>query len=195
MTSQEKFTIFERLGKDWKLVFARGVIMLCMGALIVIASVFNPDGSIMHGSDFSWLPVLGFVIILIGLLECYDGYFAKETGRFFLHVQNGVLDLVTGCLISFSISGNPDRLSLLLVAYLVTKAVLRIILCVVVEFPQRQSMNIGAGISIFLGFLLWEGWPSSAAWFMSLCLGLDIALRGWSLTQFSDWLKNQLQPQ
>lgn len=195
MHQKDKFTGFERLGKDWKMVMARGIIMLLMGLSITIASLFNPSGSIMHGSDFSWLPVLGFVIILIGLLESYDAYVAKDTGQFFLHLQNGVFDLIVGSLVSFSISGNPDRLGLLLVAYLIIKAILRIVLTTVTEFPQRESMTIGAGVSILLGFLLWGEWPSSAAWFMSLCLAVDIALRGWSQTLFSIWLKNQLPPQ
>jgi len=195
MSNIENMKGFERLGKDWKLVKARGSIMLFTGVFIAIASMFNPSGSIMHGSDFSWLPLLGFVIIFIGFLESYDAYIAKDTGRFFLHLQNGVFDLIVGSLVSFSISGNPDRLSLLLVAYLVIKAILRIILAAATEFPQRQSMTIGAGVSIFMGFLLWEGWPSSAAWFMSLCLAVDIGLRGWSQIKFSNWLKDQLHSQ
>jgi len=125
MSPQEKFTDFERLGKDWKLVLARGVIMLVIGISIAIASMFNPSGSIMHGSDFSWLPLLGFVIIFVGLLESYDAYVAKKTDRFFLHVQNGVFDLIVGSLVSFSISGSPNRLSLLLVAYLIIKLTVR----------------------------------------------------------------------
>jgi uncharacterized membrane protein HdeD (DUF308 family) len=169
--------------------------MLTMGVFIALASLFNPSGSIMHGSDFSWLPVLGFVIILVGVMESIDAYIAKDTGRLFLHLQNGVLDLVVGSLVSFSISGKPDRLSLLLVSYLIAKAVMRIILAALTNFPRRQSINIGAGASIFLGFLIWGEWPSSAAWFMSFCLGADIALRGWSLTQFSHWLKEQAQAQ
>jgi len=56
-------------------------------------------------------------------------------------------------------------------------------------------MNIGAGVSVLLGFLLWEGWPSADAWFMSLCLAVDVGLRGWSQTMFAVWLRKQLHAQ
>jgi uncharacterized membrane protein HdeD (DUF308 family) len=191
MDQEQNTAGFESLGMAWPMVLVRGVIMFISGLFIAIASVFNPDGSLMYGSEFSWLPVSGFVVILVGLTEAYDAHASKSLGHYFLHLQSGVFDLVAGCLISFSISGTPDRLSLLIVSYLVVKAILRTLLARAIQLPQRYTMTIGASVSILLGLLIWSNWPSPGAWFMSLCLGVDITLRGWSQILFSFWLKNQ----
>ena len=165
--------------------------MLLIGASLAIASMFNPGGSVMHAGDFSWLPVAGFVVLLVGFLECFDAVIAKELRDFFLHLQSGVLDVVVAGLIIFSIGDNPARLSLLLVAYLIVKATMRIILSHATQLPQKASTMLGAGVSMVLGFLMWAQWPTSAAWFLAFCLSTDIGLRGWSLMMFAFWLKRQ----
>jgi uncharacterized membrane protein HdeD (DUF308 family) len=163
--------------------------MLLVGASLAGASVFNPGGSIMHAGDFSWLPLAAFVVLTVGLLECFDAFIAKELRDFFLHLQSGVLDVVVATLIIFSIGGHPDRLSLLLVAYLTVKATVRITLAHATQLPQKSSTLLGAAVSILLGLLMWVQWPSSDAWFLAFCLSTDIGLRGWSLMMFAFWLR------
>ncbi|MGZ8906877.1 MAG: hypothetical protein ACXW1U_14290, partial [Methylobacter sp.] len=51
--------------------------------------------------DFSWLPVCGFIVLAVGLLECFDAVIAKELGDFFLNLQNGV----------FYVSGTEEQLA------------------------------------------------------------------------------------
>jgi hypothetical protein len=53
--------------------------------------------------DFSWLPVCGFVVLAVGLLECFDAFLANELSDFFMNLQNGVLDVAVAGLIIFSI--------------------------------------------------------------------------------------------
>lgn len=191
MNLSDKFSKFEHFSTDWRRLLGRGFIMLVIGTTLAIASVFNPGGSVMHAGDFSWLPVAAIVVLLLGLLECFDAVIAKELRDFFLHLQSGVLDVVVATLIIFSIGGDPARLSLLLVAYLIVKATIRIILAYVTQLPQRASTTLGAAVSIVLGFLMWVQWPTSAAWFLAFCLSVDIALRGWAVMMFAFWLKRQ----
>ncbi len=191
MSLSEKFSSFERFSTDWRRLFARGLTQLGVGASLIVASVFNPEGSILHAGDFSWLPVAGFVMLLFGLLECIDAAMAKELRDFFLHLHNAVLDVVVAGLIIFSIGGHAERLSLLLVAYLIVKAAIRIILAHVTQMPQRSSIMAGASVSIVLGLLMWAQWPTSEAWFLAFCLSTDIGLRGWSMMMFALWLKQQ----
>jgi uncharacterized membrane protein HdeD (DUF308 family) len=42
-----------------------------------------------------------------------------------------------------------------------------------------------------MGFMIWMGWPSTAGWFLSLCLNVEIAVRGWAIIIFALWVKNQ----
>lgn len=191
MSLAEKFSSFERFSTDWRRLFGRGLTQLLIGVSLTIASVFNPDGSIMHAGEFSWLPMAAFVILFVGALECLDAAIAKELRDFFLHLQSGVLDVVVASLVIFSISGDPERLSLLLVAYMLVKAIIRIVLIFATRLTQRSSAVIGSAASILLGMLMWVQWPTSAAWFLAFCLSADIGLRGWSMMMFALWLRDQ----
>jgi len=169
----------------------RGSLMLLIGVGLVVATVFKHDVIIMQVRDFSWLPVCGFVVLAVGLLECFDAFIAKDLGDFFLNLQNGVLDVVVAGLIIFSIGDDPARLSLLITAFLIVKGIFRITLAYATQIPNIVSTSVGAGISIILGLLIWLEWPSSAGWFLAFCLSAEIGLRGWALIMFAFWIKAQ----
>ncbi len=189
MRLNEKFASFEQFSTDWRRILMRGMTQLLIGASLALAALFNPHGSILHAGDFSWLPVAAIVILAVGTLECLDALFAKELRDFFLHLQNGVLDVVVALLIIFSIGGYAERLSLLLVAYLLVKAIIRIVLVIATQLSQRNATVIGAACSIAMGLSMWLQWPTSAAWFLAFCLSADIALRGWSMILFAIWMR------
>jgi len=191
MNLREKFSKTEYVGTDWRRLLIRGSLMLLIGAGLVVATVFKHDVIIMQVRDFSWLPVCGFVVLAVGLLECFDAALAKELGDFFLNLQNGVLDVAVASLIIFSIGDDPARLSLLITAFLIVKGIFRLTLAYATQMPANVSTSVGAGVSIILGLLIWLEWPSSAGWFLAFCLSAEIGLRGWSLIMFAFWIKAQ----
>jgi uncharacterized membrane protein HdeD (DUF308 family) len=191
MNLREKFSTLEYAGTNWLRLLIRGLLMLLIGAGLVAGTVFQHDVIIMQVRDFSWLPVCGFVVLAVGLLECFDAAIAKELADFFLNLQNGVMDVIVASLIIFSIGGDPARLSLLIAAFLIIKGIFRITLAYATQIPNIVSTSIGSGISIILGLLIWLGWPSSAGWFLALCLSAEIGLRGWALMMFGFWIKAQ----
>lgn len=191
MNLREKFSKIEYVGTDWRRLLIRGSLMLLIGVGLVIATVFKHDMIIMQVRDFSWLPVCGFVVLVVGLLECFDAAIAKELRDFFLNLQNGVLDVVVAGLIILSIGDDPARLSLLIAAFLIVKGIFRMTLAFVTQLPNIVSTSVGAGVSIILGLLIWLDWPSSAAWFLAFCLSAEIGLRGWALIMFAFWMKSQ----
>jgi uncharacterized membrane protein HdeD (DUF308 family) len=191
MNIQKKFDHFGRFGTDWRRLLVRGSIMLCIGAVLAVAALFKPDVIIMNAREFSWLPAAGGVVLMVGLLECFDAFIAKELRDFFLNLQNGVFDVVVAVLIIFSIGDDPARLNLMIAAFLMVKGILRIIMAHATQLPHKTSTIIGASVSFLLGVLIWIDWPSSAAWFLALCLSSDIGFRGWSLMMFAFWVKMQ----
>jgi uncharacterized membrane protein HdeD (DUF308 family) len=193
MSLREKFSKLEHFGTDWRRLLIRGSLMLFIGVGLVVVTVFKPDVMIMQVRDLSWLPVCGFVVLWVGLLECFDAAIVKELRDFFLNLQNGVLDVVVAALIIFSIGDDPARLSLLITAFLIVKGVFRLTLAYATQIPNIVSTSVGAGVSIILGLLIWLEWPFSAAWFLAFCLSAEIGLRGWSLIMFAFWIKSQNQ--
>ncbi|MGZ8219074.1 HdeD family acid-resistance protein [Methylomagnum sp.] len=180
---------FEHFGMSWKRVMLRGAGTCLIGFALALAALFNPNAMLLHASEFSWLPAGGLVLGLVGLLECLDAAIAREPRDFFLHLQNGILDVVVGALIILSLGGDPARLSLLLAGFLIVKGIFRLVLAQAMNLRQKTTALVGGGISVLLGLLIWAEWPSVAAWFLAFCLGAEIGLRGWSLMQLGHWLK------
>ena len=189
MKLRENFSNLEYAGTDWRRLLFRGIVMLIAGTLLVFSTLFKPDVIIMQIRDFSWLPVCGVVIFIVGCLECFDAAITKDLRSFFLNLQNGVLDVVVSGLIIFSIGDDPIRLSLLIAAFLMIKGIFRLTLAYATQLPNMVSTSVGAGVSIFLGLLIWLEWPSSAVWFLALCLSAEIGLRGWAGIMFAYWVK------
>ncbi len=191
MTIQKKFEHFGHYGTDWRRLLVRGAIMLCIGAMLVIAALFKPDVMMFSTREFSWLPIVAFVILTVGLLECFDAYIARELRDFFLNLQNGVFDVVVGVLIFFSIGDDPARLNLMIASFLMVKGILRTIIAYATQMPHKTSAMIGACISFLLGLLIWVEWPTSAAWFLAVGMSADIGFRGWSLIMLAIWVRMQ----
>jgi uncharacterized membrane protein HdeD (DUF308 family) len=191
MSFRDKFSEFSHLSNDWRRVLTRGVLMLLIGVTLIAFTLFKPDVMLFHARDTSWLPICGFVVLAVGLLECFDALIAKELKDFFLNLQNGLLDVVVGSLIVFSSGETSIRLGLLIAAFLIIKGAFRIILSYGINSSNVTSTRIGAGVSIMLGLLIWMQWPSSAAWFLAFCLSTEIALRGWATIMLALWLQSQ----
>jgi uncharacterized membrane protein HdeD (DUF308 family) len=188
MPWQAMLSRFERFGMDWRRVLLRGAMTCLIGLSLAMAALFNPDAMLLHARDFSWLPAGGLAVLAVGILEGLDAAIAKESRDFFLHLQNGILDVVVGGLIVFGIGGDPSRLSLLIAAFLMAKGLFRIVLAQAMRLRKASTLVVG-GISVLLGFLISAEWPSAAAWFLAFCLAAEIGLRGWALMTFAFWLK------
>lgn len=191
MSWRDKFYQFESFSTHPARLQMRGTTLLAVGALLASASVLNPNASLLHASEFSWLPATGLVLMVVGLLECLDAAIAEEARDYFIHLPIGLLDLVIGVLVIFSINGNPDRLNLMIAAFLLNKGMLRMINAYGTQLPNKTSTLAGAWVSIVLGIVIGIIWPKCPAWFLSLCMSLDIGLRGWALINLADWLRQQ----
>jgi uncharacterized membrane protein HdeD (DUF308 family) len=191
MNLREKFSTLEHAGTSWLRLLIRGSLMLIIGLGLVAGTLFKHDVIIFQVRDFSWLPVCGLVVLVVGLLECFDAVIAKKLEDFFLNLQNGVLDVVVAGLIIFSVGDDPARLSLLIAAFLIVKGIFRLTLAYATHIPNIVSTSVGSGVSIILGLLIWLQWPSPAGWFLALCLSAEIGLRGWALVMFAFWIKAQ----
>lgn len=195
MNFRDKFSEFSHLSTDWRRVLTRGVLMLVIGATLIALTISKPNVMLFHARDTSWLPICGFVLLAVGLLECFDALIAKELKDFFLNLQNGILDVVVAVLLVLSSGDDPVRLSLLIAAFLMIKGIFRIIISYAINSANVTSTRIGAGVAILFGLFIWMQWPSSAAWFLAFCLSSEIALRGWATLMLALWLQSQQVPE
>ena len=191
MNPFKKFFHVERFEMDWRRLLAQGIVIMLMGMGLILVSTVRSHVIILSARDLSWLPASGMVILALGLLECLDAFLAKESRDFLQNLQVGVLDTVMGALIIFSVAEEPARFSLMITNYLIVRGIVRITLIYALQLPRAALSSIGGLISIVMGFMVWMGWPSTAGWFLSLCLNIEIAVRGWAIIIFALWVKKQ----
>ena len=176
---------------DWRRLIVQWFIVMFLGVFMALASVINPDAIVLSAREFSWLPMSGMLIFVLGLLECLDALLAKKQRDVLQNLQVGVLDTVVGALIFLSVSGTIYRLSLMIAAFLMVRGIVRIILAYALELPLRLTTSLGGLVSIISGFLIFQEWPVPDGWFISLCLNIEIAFRGWAGITFALWIRRQ----
>lgn len=181
----------ERFEVNWRRLLAQGVVIMLMGIALVLVCTVRSDVVILSAKDLSWLPASGMVILALGLLECLDAFLAKEMRDFLQNLQVGVLDTVIGLLIILSVADEPARFSMMIANYLIVRGIVRITLIYALQLPRAALSSIGGFLAIIMGFMIWMGWPSTAGWFLSLCLNIEIAVRGWAIIIFALWVKKQ----
>ncbi len=168
----------------------RGIAMIFLGAGIAILCLVAPE-VYMLGESYSWIPVIGVVVILVGVFRCLDAFATETAQGFLVNMQGGVLDVVVGTIVLFSINFEADDLNLLIVGYMISQGIYRNILLSVAKVANPLSNRITGVISIILGMLIWGDWPTSASWFVALSLSIDISFRGWALIVLASALKKE----
>ena len=179
----------ENYSISWIRFFIQGMILLGLGITFAISSVMNTDAVIMSAREFSWLPAAGLIIFVLGLQEILDAFITKIPREFLQNLQVGILDAVVGGLIIFSVSGPPQRLSLMIAAFLIVRGAVRIILVQALHLPNAVLTSFFGIIAILLGLLISVEWPTDQGWFLSLCLTVEIAFRGWAMIMFGLWVR------
>jgi len=165
----------------------RGNAMLFIGGGIAMLSIIAPN-VYMLGGDVSWIPVIGIILLLVGVLRCIDGLVSDTAQGFLFNLQGGILDVVVGFLVVFSSSTEVNYLNLLIVGYMLIQGIYRNILLNVTETPNPLARRITGLISIILGLMIWIDWPASM-WFISFSLSVDISFRGWAMITMASSLK------
>ncbi len=150
MNFLKKMSRFEGFEHDWRRLMVQGLIILLVGILLALASTVNSDAIILSAREFSWLPVSGLFIFLLGLMEFVQSFLAKHQRDSVQNLQVGVLDAVIGAMIVLSISGDFSRLSLMISAFLIVRGIVRIVFVFTLKLPHKVSTAMGGGLSIIL---------------------------------------------
>jgi uncharacterized membrane protein HdeD (DUF308 family) len=167
-----------------------GSSMIFLGVLIAILSLVAPNVS-MIGLHTSWFPVIGVVVLLVGVFRCIDGLASETAQGYLFNMQGGILDIVVGFLVIFSDNTTANNVNLLVVGYLLTQGIYRNVLLSFAEMPNPRSNRATGLISIILGIMVWVNWPTSM-WFIAFSLSVDISFRGWVLIVMASSLKANL---
>lgn len=179
----------ERFSMDWRRLFVMGCIINLIGVILALASVFNSEAMLLFATQLSWLPLSGMILLGLGLAECFEAFISKESREFQQNLHVGILDSVIGGLMFLSIAEDLIRYSMMIAAYLLVRGIVRIILVNTLKLPHRLSTSFTGAVSVLMGIMIWQQWPTAEGWFVSLCVNIEIIFRGWAMMMFALWVR------
>lgn len=190
MSQSDSYKNFDHFLPQRNTLFVRGLILTLAGGILTLLSALMPEVRIMSQNS-SWLPMVALVIVASGIFSSLDAAFWLHSKEFYTNLQIAVLDSVVGMVLLTELNKSVEKVILLAAAYLMIKGLFRVFAGYAVHFSHFNVATFGGLLSVLLGILLWQEWPLSSMGFICFCLSLDILTRGWALTRFGSWLKEQ----
>lgn len=158
-----------RQSAGWLLVL--GVVQILIGMLALGMSVV---------ATFAAMILLGILALAGGIMEIVSAFWARRGEHGVAHFLIGLLYAAFGILVLANPGLAAVTLTLILAVMLVAGGIVRMGLAVVIR-PGGWGWSLLSGaISVFLGVLIWAGWPGTGLWVIGLFVGIDLIFMGWT---------------
>ncbi|HEY3908947.1 MAG TPA: HdeD family acid-resistance protein [Stellaceae bacterium] len=158
----------------WRLFLAEGIVMMLLGlAAIAVPEIASLAITIVIG----WLFFVGGIFRTASLLQ------HRRMPGFAWSLLAAVVAIVLGLvLIARPVSG-VLTLTIWLIAFFVIEGIAAILLAVEHRrhLPSWGWVLFSGLVDLLLAYLIWDGWPSSAAWAIGLLVGINMVFVGLSL--------------
>ena len=171
----------EDLQKLWGWYLALGIALIVVGAYAIYEQSSATLASVI---------ALGVILCLEGIVEIVSAFMTRNAGHLILLLLVGVLYATVGVMLVQHPQVGALTVTLLLAALFVFDGIYRIVMALWLQFPQYGWVVFSGIVSIALGVLLYMQWPSSAAWFIGLAVGINFILAGFAWCAFAMTLKN-----
>ena len=165
------------LGRHWWLYVALGVLSVVVGFLAISS---NFIATLLSVRVFGWL------LLIAGISEVVHAIMVRQLRGFALHLLAAALYLLTGLFMLEDPVRAAAVLTLLLAASFIVGGFLRVVFSLVVRFPAWSWVLLNGVVDVFLGILIWNGWPESGLWVIGLFVGIDLIFHGvsWMMLGF-----------
>jgi uncharacterized membrane protein HdeD (DUF308 family) len=174
------------LRNKWGWLLALGIVMIVLGTIALL---------IMPAATIGTVVVLGWLLIISGLVEIVHAFRVHRWGGVALHLTGGILGILIGLLVVTHPVAGALAWTLLFASFFIVVGIFRIITAVRSKFPNWGWAVFDGAITLGLGILLWAEWPWSGFWFIGLAVGVSLILRGWSYLMFALALHHLRIPQ
>ena len=158
----------------WKLFLAQGIVMMVLGLLAVAV----PNIATLAVEIFA-----GWLFFVGGIFRAISVWRSRRAPGFTWSLLAAVLSVVLGLILIFRPLAGVLTLTMVLVAFFIIEGIASIVAAV----EHRQHLRswgwvlFSGIIDLLLAYLIWQGWPSSAAWAIGLLVGINMLFLGLSL--------------
>jgi uncharacterized membrane protein HdeD (DUF308 family) len=158
----------------WKLFLAEGIVMMVLGLLaITVPEVATLAITILIG----WLFFIGGIFRTISVLQ------HRAMPGFAWSLLIAVLAILLGLVLIVRPIAGVLTLTIWLIAFFVIEGIAAIFLAIEHRrhLPSWGWVLLSGLVDLLLAYLIWDGWPSSAAWAIGLLVGINMVFVGLSL--------------
>jgi uncharacterized membrane protein HdeD (DUF308 family) len=176
MITTPLFLDFENLRHKWGWFLLLGMVMLVLGTVAFIITPAATIGTVM---------VLGWLIVVSGVIEAVHAFRMRKWGGIFLHLVGGILGVLIGLLIVTHPVAGALAWTLLFASFFTVIGIFRLVAAIRLKFPNWGWAAFDGTVTLLLGILLWAEWPWSGFWFLGVAVGISLVLRGWAYMMFA----------
>ena len=159
----------------WKLFLIQGVVMIVLGLLAVaLPNIATLAIAILIG----WLFLIGGVVRVLSVWQ------ARSAPGFGWSLVTALLAIALGLILVLRPLEGVLTLTMVLIALFVVEGIAAILIALEFRRHIRQwGWTLFNGIvDLVLAWLIFQGWPSTAAWAIGLLVGINMMFLGLSLT-------------
>jgi uncharacterized membrane protein HdeD (DUF308 family) len=175
----------ESLRQRWGWLLALGILMVVLGTIALF---------IMPAATIGTVLVLGWLLVISGVIEAVHAFRVRKWGGIFLHLIGGILGVLIGLLIVTHPVAGALAWTLLFASFFTVIGIFRLIAAIRLKFPNWGWAAFDGTITLLLGIILWVDWPWSGLWYLGLAVGVSLILRGWSYVMFALAVHNLFIP-
>jgi uncharacterized membrane protein HdeD (DUF308 family) len=158
----------------WKLFLIQGIVMMILGFL----AVAEPNVATLAVTLF-----VGWLFFIAGIFRAVSAWHSRQMPGFDWSLLSAVLSIALGLILILRPLAGVLTLTMVLVAFFIIEGIASILGAI----QHRQHLRswgwvLFSGIvDLFLAYLIWAGWPSSADWAIGLLVGINMLFFGLSL--------------
>ena len=181
MTASPLLLEVEELRHRWGWMLVLGILMVVLG---IVALYMAP------AATFGTVILLGWLLIVSGVIEAIHAFRVRRWGGFFLHLIGGVLGVLIGLLVVTHPIAGALAWTLLFASFFTVIGLFRLITAISLRFPNWGWAVFDGIVTLGLGVILWAEWPWSGLWYLGIAVGVALILRGWSYVMLAIAIHN-----
>ncbi len=158
----------------WKLFLAEGIVMVVLGLVAIAVPEF---ASLAITILIGWLFFIGGIFRTISVLQ------HRRMPGFAWSLLTAVLAVALGLVLLLRPVAAVLTLTIWLIAFFIIQGIAAILLAIEHRrhLPSWGWVLFSGLVDLFLAYLIWDGWPSSAGWAIGLLVGINMVFLGLSL--------------